>query len=75
MDHCLEFVFRHQLAQCAAVANVDLGETGLAAGNARNAVEHRRLAVAEIVDDEDFMARGHELDHGMRAEIAGAACN
>ena len=43
------------------------------AGNAFDPPDHGRARVGEIVDDDDVVAGGEELDAGVRADVTGAA--
>jgi len=40
-------------------------------GNQLEPVDHRRLCVGKVVDDQDIVTSGDELDDGVRADEAG----
>ena len=75
MDHRVETVGSEKLAQGAAITNIELRKPRPPANAPRDALEHRGLAVAEVVDDEDFMARRHQLDHGVGTDVTRAAAD
>ena len=73
MHHGFKLVLGKQLAHAVAVAHVDFDKAGAFTADLFNAVEHRCLAVAEVVRNQDFMALSHEFDHSMRTDITRAA--
>ena len=57
------------------VADVRAIERELFAGDLAHAVEHRGLAVDEVVYDDDLEVVVEQIDRGVRADVAGSARN
>ena len=55
------------------ITQVDPGEAGAAAGDRRHPPQGLGLAVTQIVDDEDLMARRQQFHAGVAADVARAA--
>ena len=55
------------------IAEIDLIKLGLLARDFFNLVENGDLAVAEIVENFDFMALGQKFNDDVRADVASAA--
>ncbi len=71
VDHGIEPVSREYIPQRTGVAHVRLRELGRPAGDPRYATDHRAKAVAQGVEDDDLVARLHQLDAGMGSDISG----
>ena len=67
MDHCLAPYLAHQFRQRLGVGDVELVED-----LARHIVP---IALGEVVDYRDLVPLLQEQAHGMRADVAGPACN
>lgn len=65
-----------EVAQCprqrVLVSNVDLALPKVGIGQAANPIQRHRRAVTIIVAHANLVAVAQELQHGMRADIAGA---
>jgi hypothetical protein len=72
VDHRIEGVIGEQDRQRRRVAQIGLHEARLMPGNVADARERRPLAVLEIVDDDDIVPGGEELDAGVAADVTGA---
>jgi hypothetical protein len=75
MDDRRAAVAAHHRLEEVAVADVAALAGGRTPGDLLDAGEHLGMAVVEIVDDDDVAARLEQLDHRVRADIAGAAGN
>lgn len=74
MDHCIEPISGKQRSQGGAIPNVDLRQYRASCGDAPDAIQHRDLTVAQVVDDEDFVTRCHQFHRRVRTNVAGATC-
>jgi len=68
-----ERVFGEQLVDARPIAQVEFAKLNLSPADRFQPVEHRRLAVVEIIDEDDFVAGFDESEGGMRADEAEAA--
>ena len=73
MDDGLYPVLRKHALQGGAIADIAFDEGGPFARDRLDAVEHRALAVAEVVEDQDFLPGAQQFDDGMRAYVSGTA--
>lgn len=75
MDDGLDGVFGKNAAQQFAVADVALIKGGGVAGDFGDAADNLGRGVAKVVDNHGGVPGLDELDHGVRADKAGAAGN
>ena len=73
MDHGSDRVLGEHAVEQGGIADVALDEGRAAAAQRLEAVEHARVAVVEVVDDDEVVARLGERHAGVRADEAGAA--
>jgi len=73
VDDGVDLLVREELFRLLAVAQVEGVDGQVLAGQGLEPVDDRRLGVGEAVDDDDLVARSHELDDGVGADVAGAA--
>ena len=73
MQHGLHALAREEGAERLPLAHVGAMEADIALRQLANALQHRRLGVAEVVDDHRPIARLGERDASVRADVAEAA--
>ncbi len=71
MDRAADLVLGEQPVQQGAVAHVTLDESRRLAGNGGDPVDHRTVAVGQIVQPDHVVAGREQCNPGMRSDIAG----
>ena len=75
VDDGIDLVFAEDIAQRAAIADIDLRKTRCTTADASDTFEYGRLAVGKIVDDDKIVSGVEQFDAGVGADIASAAGN
>ena len=75
MDDGIEILVAEDILQGPAITQVGLDEPRRAPRDLADPAEGLFLAVAEIVDHHDLMAGRQQLDTGVAADVARAACH
>ena len=75
VDHGVDLLGGEEMLGLVVVGQVEGVHGQVRAGQGLETVDHRRLAVGEVVDDEHVVPGGDELDHGVRADVAGSAAD
>ena len=66
---------RKNAIQRLLIEKVALDEFGTASRDGFDAVQHAKLTVGQVIDDNDVLANAKQLNDGMRADVTGTACN
>ena len=72
MDDTLNLVLGKDLVERGAVAHIGLLEAEVFPCQCFQSVKHLDAAVAQVVHDDHVVACVHELDRGVRADVACA---
>src|SRR6267378_4135584 len=73
VDYGIESMSREYVPQRVRVAHVRLCELGRPAGDPGDAPDHRAMAVAQVVENDDLVPRLHQLDASVGSDVAGPA--
>ena len=73
MDHRVDLVFGEDPVDPFPVEQVDLIEPEILPGDFADAVEHFRLGIDKIVEDDNLFPRVQQFNAGVGTDITGAA--
>jgi len=75
VDDRIDLFVREQMLGLVGVTEVEGVDRQMLAGDRLETVDHRRLGVGEVVDDQDVVTGGNELDDGVGADVAGSTAD
>jgi hypothetical protein len=75
MDNGRYRVLLENSVEQGPIPDIAFDKAGLSAGDFRDGIQNTFLAIAQVVQNQNLITVGNQLDAGMRADKAGTASN